>query len=78
MTNDDGYSLSKSPMFIGTNYAFRKVILRTYILTLGSNVYNIVQNGHKNIYVLISKDEKLEFTINDKINKSNHELFILL
>ena len=40
--------------------------MRTYIMSLSLEVYNTVQNGYKKLDVLISKDEKLEFTNNYK------------
>jgi hypothetical protein len=38
MTSNEGTSTNKPPMFFGTNFAFWKVRIRTYIMALGADV----------------------------------------
>jgi hypothetical protein len=58
---------SKPPMFDGINFAFCKVRMRTYIITLGANVWDVVETGYTKPVVLASKDDKLEFSFNAKV-----------
>jgi len=66
MVNQEGNSTNKSPMFIGRNYTFLKVRLRTYIMSLGANVWDAMHNGYTDPYILVNKDDKLELTYNSK------------
>jgi hypothetical protein len=54
-------------LFNGTNFAFWKVKMRTYIMALGANVWDVVESGCVKLVVLASKDEKLEFSFNGKV-----------
>ena len=65
MTSHDG-STNKAPIFNGTNFAFWKVRMRTYLMSLGADVWEIVETGYTKPAVFLSKDEKLEFTFNAK------------
>jgi hypothetical protein len=38
MSSHEGNSTNKAPMFNGTNFAFWKVRMRTYIMALDANV----------------------------------------
>lgn len=40
--------------------------MRTYIMSLGEYVLDVVQNDYKNPNVLVDRDDKLEFTYNAK------------
>ena len=40
--------------------------MRTYIMSLGGDVWDVVETGYVNIDVLASKDDKLEFNFNVK------------
>ena len=59
MTSHEGTSASKSPLFDGTNFAFWKVRMRTYLMDLGVDVWEVVESGYINPIVLASKDDKL-------------------
>ena len=40
--------------------------MRTYLMALGANVWDVVETGYINPVVLASKDDKLEFIFNAK------------
>jgi hypothetical protein len=65
MTSHDG-STNKAPIFNGTNFSFWKVRMRTYLMYLGADVWEVVEIGYTKPIVFLSKDEKLEFTFNAK------------
>jgi hypothetical protein len=65
MTSHDG-STNKAPIFNGTNFAFWKVRMRTYLMSLGADVWEVVETGYTKPNVFLSKDEKLEFSFNAK------------
>jgi hypothetical protein len=56
----------RPPLFDGTNFGFWKVRMRTYIMALGANVWDVVETGYVKLIVLASKDDKLEFSFNAK------------
>jgi hypothetical protein len=64
MTSHEGNSSNKTPMFDGTNFDFWKVRMRTYLMALGVDVWDVVDTGYINPVVLASKDDKLEFRFN--------------
>jgi hypothetical protein len=66
MTSHEGTSTNKVPLFNGTNFAFWKIRMRTYIMSLGAYVWDVVETGYVKPFVLASKDDKLEFNFNDK------------
>ena len=66
MTNYEGTSSNKVPLFDGTKVSFWKVRMRTYIMSLGADVWVVVDIGYVNPVVLTSKDDKLEFSFNEK------------
>jgi hypothetical protein len=66
MTSHEGNSANKPPLFDGTNFAFWKVRIRTYIMALGVDVWDVVETGYIKPVVLASKDDKLEFSFNAK------------
>jgi hypothetical protein len=46
MTSHEGTSTNKAPLFNGTNFAFWKVRMRTYIMALGADVWDVVETGY--------------------------------
>ena len=66
MTSHEGTSATKPPLFDGTNFAFWKVRMRTYLMALGVDVWDVVETGYTKHVVLASKDDKLEFRFNAK------------
>ena len=66
MTSYEGTSANKVPLFDGTNFSFWKVRMRTYIMSSGVDVWDVVDTGYVNLVVLSSKDDKLEFRFNAK------------
>ena len=50
----------------GTNFAFWKVRMRTYIMSLGADVWDVVETGYVNLVVIASRDDELEFSFNAK------------
>jgi hypothetical protein len=70
MSIHKGDSTNKAPLFNGTNFAFWKDRMRTYIMDLGVDVWDVVDTGYANPFVLDNKDEKLEFNFNAKAMNS--------
>jgi hypothetical protein len=66
MTSHEGTSASKPPLFDGTNFAFWKIRMRTYLMALGADVWDVVETGYTKPVVLATKDDKLEFSFNAK------------
>lgn len=66
MTNQEGNFSNKFPMFARTNYAFQKVRMRNYIMSLGVAVWDVMMNGCKNADVLVNIDDTLKFSYNAK------------
>jgi hypothetical protein len=66
MTSHEGTSTSKPPLFDGTNFSFWKIRMRTYLMALGVDVWDVVETGYTKPVVLASKDDKLEFSFNAK------------
>jgi hypothetical protein len=59
MSIHEGNSTNKAPLFNGTNFAFWKVRMRTYIMALGADVWDVVETSYVKIVTLANKDEKL-------------------
>ena len=59
-------STNKAPIFDGTSLAFSKVRMRNFIMSLGADVWEIVETGYKKPALVESKDEKSAFTFNAK------------
>jgi hypothetical protein len=70
MTSHEGSSANRPPLFYGTNFSFLKVRMRTYIMALGVDVWDVVETRYINPVVLASKDDKLEFSFNEKAMNS--------
>jgi hypothetical protein len=66
MTSHEGTSANNPPLFDGTIFAFWKVRMRTYLMALGVDVWDVVETGYIKPIVLDSKDDKLEFSFNSK------------
>jgi hypothetical protein len=66
MSSHEENSTNKAPLFNGTNFAFWKVRMRTYIMDLGEDVWDVVDTGYAKPVVLANKDDKLEFSFNAK------------
>jgi hypothetical protein len=66
MSIHEGTSTNKAPLFNGTNFALWKIKMRTYIMALGVDLWDVVETGYVNLVVLANKDDKLEFNINAK------------
>ena len=66
MTSYEGTLTNKVPMFGGTQFSFQKVTMRTYLMSLGADVWDVVDIGYVNPVVLASKYVKLEFSFNAK------------
>jgi hypothetical protein len=66
MTSHEGTSTNKPPLFDGNFFSFWKVRMRTYIMALGVDVWDVVDTGYTKPIVLASKDDKLEFSFNAK------------
>jgi hypothetical protein len=50
----------------GTNFSFWKVRMKTYIMDLGEDVWDVVDTGYVKLVLLANKDDKLEFSFNAK------------
>jgi hypothetical protein len=59
MTSHEGSSTNKPPLFNGTNFSFWKVRMRTYIMYLGVDVWDVADTGYVKLVVLANKDDKL-------------------
>ena len=59
MTSHEGTSTIKAPLFNGTKFSLWKVRMRTYIIALGVDVWDVVEIGYVKPVVLSSKDDKL-------------------
>ena len=66
MTSNEGTSASKPPLFDGKKISFWKIRMRTYLMALGVDVWDVVETGYTKPVVLASKDDKLEFSFNAK------------
>jgi hypothetical protein len=66
MSIHEGNSINKAPLFNGTNFAFWKVRMRTYIMALGADVWDVVDIGYVKLVIVANKDDKLEFSFNTK------------
>jgi hypothetical protein len=66
MSSNEGNSTNKAPLFNGTNFAFWKVRMRTYIMDLSADVSDVVETSYVKPVVLDNKDDNLEFSFNAK------------
>jgi hypothetical protein len=70
MTIHDGVSTNRPPLFDGTNFSFWKIRMRTHLMSLGVDVWDVVETGSVKPIVLASKDDKMEFSFNAKAMNS--------
>jgi hypothetical protein len=66
MSSHEGNSTNKAPLFNGTKFSFYKVRMRTNIMALGADVWDVVETGYVKPVLLAKKDDKLEFSFNAK------------
>jgi hypothetical protein len=66
MTSHDGSSTNRPPQFDGKKFAFWKVRMRTHLMSLGADVWDVVEMGYVKRVVLASKDDNLESRFNEK------------
>lgn len=66
MKNQERRFTNRAPMFIGKNYVFWKVTMKTYIESLGANVWDVVGEEYQNPLVVITKYQNMEFSCNAK------------
>jgi hypothetical protein len=66
MSRHEGNSTNKAPLFNGTNFVVWKVRMRTYIMDLGADVWDVVDTGYVKPVLLANKDDKLEFSFSAK------------
>jgi hypothetical protein len=70
MSSHEGNSTNKAPLLNGTNFAFWKVRMRTYIMDLGVDVWDVEDTGYVKLVLIANKDGKLEFSFNTKAMNS--------
>ena len=66
MASLEGCSTNKSPLFIGTNYAFWKIRMMTYIMSLGMEFWAAVELGYTPKASDTEKEAKKKFIANEK------------
>ena len=66
MASQEGSSTNKAPFFTGANYAFWKVRVRTYIISLGIEVWAAVEFGYAPKATDSKKEAKQDFVANAK------------
>ena len=59
----EGTSSKKVPLFDGTNFSFWKIRMRNYVMSLGVDVWDVVDTGYVNPVVLASRDDKLNLVL---------------
>jgi hypothetical protein len=59
MTSHYGSSTNIPPLFNGTNFAFWKIRMITHLMSLGFDVWDVVETGYVKHVVLASKNDKL-------------------
>jgi hypothetical protein len=70
MTSHDGNSTNRPPLFDGTNFALWKTRMRTHLMSLGVDVWDVLETGYVKPVVLASKYDKVEFKFNAKAMNS--------
>ena len=66
MASQEGSSTKKAPFFTGASYAFWKIIMRTYIMSLGIEVWAAVELGYAPKDFDTEKEAKQDFIANAK------------
>jgi len=62
MANQEWGFTNREPMFNGTNYVFWKVRMKTYSQSVGANVWDVVEEAYQRPPIVVTKDQKLDFT----------------
>jgi hypothetical protein len=57
---------NKAPLFNGTKFSFWKFRMKTNIMDLGADVWDVVETGYVKLVLLANKNDKLEFSFNTK------------
>ena len=66
MASQEGCSTNKAPLFTDTNYAFWKIRMRTYIMSLGIEVWVAMDLGYAPKDSDTEKEAKQDFIANAK------------
>ena len=66
MASKEGCSTNKAPFLTGENYAFWKIRMRTYIMSLGIEVWAAVELGYAPKATNTEKETKPDFVANVK------------
>jgi uncharacterized lipoprotein YehR (DUF1307 family) len=61
-----GVKLIEPLYLMEQNFSFWKISMRTYLMSLGVDVWDVIETGYVKLVVLASKDDKLEFKFNAK------------
>ena len=61
MASQEGSSTNKAPFFTGANYAFWKIRMRAYIMSLGLEVWDTVEFGYVSKSTDLEKEAKQSF-----------------
>jgi hypothetical protein len=70
MTSHEGSSTNRAAMFDGTKFSFWKIRMRTYLMSLGADVWDVVETGYVKPVVLALKYDKMEFRFTAKAMNS--------
>jgi hypothetical protein len=66
MTSHDENSTDRPPLFDGTNFSFWEIGMKKKLMSLGVDVWDVIEMGYVKPVVLASKYDKLEFRFNAK------------
>jgi hypothetical protein len=66
MTSHDGISTNRPPLFDGTNFFFWRIRMRTHLMSLSADVWDVIETRYVKFVVLAQKDDKIEFRFNEK------------
>ena len=66
MASQEGNSTNKAHFFTGANYAFWKIKMRAYIISLGIEVWATVEFGYAPKITDSEKEAKQDFVANAK------------
>jgi len=66
MVNEEGGFTKRVTMFNGKNYVFWKVRMKTYIQSLGFDVWDAAEEEYQKTPTVVTKYQKMEFTCNTK------------
>jgi len=66
MASQEGSLMNKAPFFTGANYTFWKIRMRTYIMSLGIEVWAAVEFVYESKENVSEKETKQDFVANEK------------